>query len=385
MKKLFLMLFLSGLCTLAASYVAAQRLGPCVTHSLVGRTPPVVAKTSSVIAPPVVSRVRQINMASEPEIVSRTTLENLRPFIQNAQAYVSLLPRMSEQISPFLMDGIFQARPSGMGKINPFSGTIFYSSEGEIFGVVVAHAIATYPEHLDLRRHFTADIYVNGEFISVPVEIVQITSPRFIDLALVKFPPEVEPFLSPFPLETQPLPFGQLVQTIGFVRRDLIDVTRQFLKEGPVAMHVSVPTLREGRPGLCGSPVLVPRANGIKKKLVGIHIGSSSERYKDTEDIGYAAPASLLEVLVQAYHNNGVGTFDLKLNNHIVAKVGVNEYLTQMVLLNEKGEKVFEKDFSYKFPYHKVKEWLEIFIHVIYNSQPNGYVGSRKMGENTWQ
>lgn len=271
----------------------------------------------------------------------------------------SLQPRLGEEPTP-LIYGTFQARPSGSEKTNFFSGTIFqleYEGKTEVYGVVSAHAVAQNKQELKLGRHFTADVYVKGKFVSVPVEIVQAGSSSMVDVALVKFPAWVEPLLKPLKISSQEVAFNQVLQTQGFVDQQAVFIPQRHVRRiTPLAIQTSMPLAREHRAGLCGSPVVTEDG-----QLAGVHMGSSYGRFSQEDDIGYIVPVRGLKQLVLAYHHDVRAIVPFEVNGTALFNMEVDEYITEVVLFKRDGSEAYRYEVNRKFSYRRLNELLEIF------------------------
>ncbi|MBR4682595.1 MAG: trypsin-like peptidase domain-containing protein [Elusimicrobiaceae bacterium] len=249
-------------------------------------------------------------------------------------------------------ENILPPRPTGTKEPNMFSGTIFRAYDGKIYGVTAAHAIADHIGDQSLQRSFTADVYVNGRFLSVPAEIIQVSAPSTLDLALVKFPPEVESWLTPFEISTAvPLP-GDVLKTQGFsVNRALYLSERPLLSKNLFYLRAVMELSPTQRRGLCGSPVI--NAEG---KLVGVHIGSAEGKKTESMFVGYATQAVFLNSLVQAYHNDGKLSVPFVLLKQKIVDLNIDEYIAYVRLLDADGSVVWYKMLTSKFPYREVEE-----------------------------
>lgn len=259
-----------------------------------------------------------------------------------------------------LLRATFQAVETAAIPSNPFSGTVFktvYNGEEEIFGVVAAHAIARSASDRALKRHFTVGMFDGEKVVEFPAEIVQVSSPSMLDIALVKFPPEVEKLFQPLRISEVPVKFGDVLSSQGFAGNTNIHISnRQITKVTPLSVRTTIPFSREERPGLCGSAVV-----NENHELVGIHTGSVYDRQDEMFDVGYATNASFLNTLVEAYHNGGVAAFPLILNGKKTISLNVDEYISYISFYNAEGKQVWQQGFDSKFSYSKVQEMLDIY------------------------
>ncbi len=269
-------------------------------------------------------------------------------------------PVIPEQITPQLM-ATFQARPLQCGE-NFVSGTIFqtqYNGKTEVWGAIPAHAVAFFQTDEVIGRYFAADVFdvQHHRFVTVPAEIVQLSAPGFLDVALVKLYTQGRVKLFPMPLDTQLPEFGTILSTQGFANRQAVRIDeRETVSTSPFSIYTTMPYPRDQRMGLCGSAGSVAG----QERCIGMHNGSRGDAYGEKFDKGYITPAWVLELLVLAYHEERT-TFPLVFGDHTVLNLGVQEYITTVDLFNENGKKVYTYDFPYKFSYSKTKEMLEIF------------------------
>ncbi len=253
---------------------------------------------------------------------------------------------------------IFQATEEGYFFSNIFSGTIFsivYNGEKEVYGAIATHSIAATPLGTDmLHKTFTATIYVDGEEISVPVEIVA-SMPRIMgDVSLVKFPEDVENILAPFPLGS--LNQDQEVLSKGFSREDPISIKhRKVVSSTPASIRTTMPFPRVFRPGLCGSAVL-----NNKGEVLGIHTGSIFNKNGENYDIAYVTPSHYLKYLVEAYHNQGQAKIPFIINNQKLFDLNVEEYITHVVITDSEKNLLWQMQVESKFSYSKLQEALTL-------------------------
>ncbi len=254
---------------------------------------------------------------------------------------------------------IFQARETDdMNQhSNLFSGAVFsidYQGKKEVYGVIATHAIAgDTMEKYSLHKTFTAIIYKNGLQKLVPVEVVAVSPQSMLDVALVKFPAEIEPLLLPYRL-------GTITDEISLISKGFSGPVptavsnREIIACTPLSIRTTMPLERMARPGLCGSAVL-----NSKNELVGIHTGSLYSTAGETADIAYATPAYYLKNLVEAYHNPGKGTFPFMLNGQKIADFAIEEYITHLSLLDAEKHMLWQLQVPFKLPYSKLQEALE--------------------------
>ena len=254
---------------------------------------------------------------------------------------------------------IFQSRETNDMSVrsNLFSGSVFsieYNGKKEVYGVVAAHAIAGDPlEKYSLHKTFTAIIYKNGLQKLVPVEVVAVSPQSMLDIALVKFPAEIEPLLLPYRL-------GDITDEINLISKGFSGpvptavTNREIIACTPLSIRTTMPLERMARPGLCGSAVL-----NSKNELVGIHTGSIYSTAGEEADIAYATPSYYLKNLVEAYHNPGKGTFPFIVNGQKIADFAIEEYVTHLSLSDANNHMLWQLQVPSKLPYSKLQEALE--------------------------
>lgn len=273
----------------------------------------------------------------------------------------SFLPRVPKEITAFLPSS-FQARPGpSLEQANFISGTVFkttYDGQEEIFGVIPMHALGnafTWQE--SVGASFTADLFdpTTRRFISVPAEIVQISTPEFLDAALVKFRTQDEKLLHPLSLNTQMPTWHSVVSSQGFAARQAVYIPqRRVIKTEPFTLQTTIPFSRDQRKGLCGGPVVDQDG-----RLVGIHNGSSYIGKNEAYDKGYITPAWILERLVQAYKNDGKAKIPLTMDGKTLIELNVDEYISHISLKSSGEMELGHYTVDHKFSYNALQELLE--------------------------
>lgn len=256
--------------------------------------------------------------------------------------------------------GIFQARPLNKLGMNVFSGTVVkvnYEGAEEIYGVIATHTLAAHEGDPSLSQTFTADVYVRGEWLSVPVEIVQISASGGLDLALVKFPASIERELRPFELSDAPLTAEDELQTVGFCKLSACYLPdRYLLSQNALYLRASIELPPEQRRGLCGAPVLDEEG-----KLVGFHTGGSYGERGESIYIGFATRAEWIRSLVKAYHTGGKAKVPFVLNGQKIVDLEINEFVSYIELMDGDGEVLWERPVHSKFPYREVEQIIREF------------------------
>ena len=215
---------------------------------------------------------------------------------------------------------------------NSFSGTIFKvqrNGKTEIFGAVAVHALLD--EYLtpgSLGKNFQALVQMDEKITALPVEVVQLSSAKALDIALIKFRPQDEPLLRPLSLESASPSPGNFLYAQGFARNELLQ-EEIMLRPRTSSLGMRQASLSfsnmQARLGFCGSPVVNDKA-----ELSGVFVGVGREPY-----IGFMASATHLDKLVQAYHNPGKALVEIKLQGKELLRLPVDEYVSQFELLDE--------------------------------------------------
>lgn len=255
---------------------------------------------------------------------------------------------------------IFQARPNGADPgPNKFSGTIVqvsYQGKKEIYGVIAAHTITSHVGERALGRLFTADIFVGERFISVPAEVVQVSAPNTLDLALVKFPAEVEAQLEPFEINPSEPNIGDIFQTQGFTHNSPVFLPdRTLMSENALYLRVEMELSPFERRGLCGAPVI---EQGL---LTGIHIGSTYGKAREPSYIGYATRAKFINTLVAAYHHDTAADIPFELAGQKIMNLKADEYISYVRLTASDESVVWYKMLESKFPSRTVEALINSF------------------------
>lgn len=324
---------------------------------------PVKFKPAS-LNPPKVPSVPSVSVPSVSSVPGPEALriQALEQSVQSLRKKNTLLKIQLKQVTSqtALLRATFQAVKVEDIPTNTFSGTVFktiYNGEEEIFGVVAAHSIGKSAADKSLQRHFTANIFDGENVVEVPAEIVQLSSPSMLDIALVKFSPEAEALFHPLSISEVPVAFNEALSSQGFAGNADVNIPgRNVTQITPLSLRTRMPYAREDRPGLCGSAVV-----NARQELVGIHTGSLYDKFDARFDTGYATNASFLHTLVEAYHNGGQAAFPLILNGQKIVDLNVDEYISYMTFYDKEGKVVWQKQFDSKFPYTSIKETFEIY------------------------
>lgn len=295
-----------------------------------------------------VSRASSIVMDVQRQAVQQAGIHALAPVVPVG---ISLQ-------DPFLR-GVFQAREDVVGPTNLFSGTVFqteYNGKKEVFVAVAAHALES--GRYVLGKEFIGDIYVgDGQFKQVRMKIVQPSAPSMLDVA-IGVPLEGAEELRPFTISRQDFGWGDVGVSYGFAGQKLVVVpNRMFFSETPLCIRTTMPYPRSDRMGLCGSALINERG-----ELLGIHTGSTNDKYNERGDIGHTTNAKLLDVLVDAYHHNGEGTFPLILGGQKVLDLHVLSYISFIKLFDQNGKLLWQRGFESKFAYDEVNEHISALV-----------------------
>ena len=258
---------------------------------------------------------------------------------------------------------VFRARPKGHPHEHAYSGTVFqiqWQGQKEVYGVIASHTISPGKGEVALKRFFTAEVFKDGQFVSVPAEVVQASSAKMLDVALVKFRPEDEKLFLPLTLAAQEPAQGAALHSLGFSNNQLIWLPERTLVENTaISLRTDMSVLRPERYGLCGSPLL-----NEKGELVAIHTGSSHEM-DPAADKGFGTKALYLRTLVQAYHNRqGRATFPLCFGERCVAELNADEFISHIWVKDEQGNIIFDREVDAKFPHSVLRQIIPHARHV---------------------
>lgn len=277
-----------------------------------------------------------------------------------------------------LLAHTFRARDL-YAKKSSFTGTLFhtkYQGQPELYGVIATHALADNGVNLVLGRKFIADVYANGQWKQIPAEVVQLSAPSMLDVALVKFSPEDSQLLSGFSLATQAVKVGDRIQTLGLPRQATVYIPSRTVTEiAPLSLRAPIYGPREDRLGLCGGAV----ANE-QDELVGIYTGSRPNGLKSTT--GYATDARFLTKLVEAYHNDGQAFLPLELDGQKITDLRIDEYVYAVDFLDETLDVLGELSFYGKFSHNQVNNVLQKNPNIRYVELATAYVSWSKNNPN---
>ncbi len=258
------------------------------------------------------------------------------------------------------------------------SGTLVktsYNGQEEIYGVVPMHVLRN-EDHVPgtLSYKFTAGVFTDTTVKFIPAWVVQLSSSKTGDVALVKFRKEDEKLLSPLALNMQEPTFPQQAYAQGFARNLLARQTFQLIGTTTTGLLTAqIPAAYEGdRAGFCGSPVVNEQGT-----LNGIHVGSryacadpATEAFFNAfrlnapnvpeGDIGYVTPASFVQNLVTAYHEPNAKPIVVRLAGHEIARLAINEYVSRIELLGNDHQQLWTKDTDFKVSFSAAEAVLRL-------------------------
>lgn len=256
-----------------------------------------------------------------------------------------------------LAKSVFRVLPTGGTSTHALSGFVFkttYQGKEEIFGAIAAHAMPTEFLGGKILPQFTARVTVDNREIDIPASIVQVSSPYMLDMALVKFNPADEKLLTPLTLTADLPEIGASLQSIGFADEKLTFLKHINKQNTLTSLRVSLDNARTERAGMCGGPILTREG-----KVVGLITGDKFTAGNPAADIGFATKASYLRTLVDAYHGDiARASFPLKLGEHKIFDLNVDEHVSAIRLFDEHQNSVFDRVMIYKFPYNAVMAQL---------------------------
>ena len=348
-----------------ASAKAVSRLPSAALPTKV-KIPSAVAFPTAPVVPstPALPRVAPTVPANVSGVSSKAQLQQaLSKLQQLEQENLRLKNILATEVIP--KDAyIFQAVESGkaaasLNGTNIFSGTVVsipYNGKNEVYGVIATHAIAMSSGEKDaLHRTFTAIVYKNGLPHEATVEVVAYSPKSMLDMALVKFPADIEPLLAPYSISEGAPYLQDNLLSKGFTHSSAAAIPeRQVVGVTPISIRTTISMPAEKRPGLCGSAVL-----NDKGELVGIHTGSVHHAEDPAQDVAYATHAHYLYKLVEAYHNNGVAKIPFYFDDKPIFDMDIDEYLTAGSLLDENKKAIKNLTFESKFSYSKIKKAIE--------------------------
>lgn len=279
---------------------------------------------------------------------------------------------------------VFRTFSPGNASRQSLSGTIFktrYNGQEEVYGLVPMHVLRGEDLVAGMISYkFTAGVQTPQGIKMIPAWVVQLSSSKTADVALVKFRKEDEALLSPVELSLQEPQFPQQVFSQGFARGILAQQSFQLTgKTSAGILTAQIPAAYQGdRAGLCGSPVVDEHT-----RLTGIHVGSEYVANAPQEDallsafrlnrpsagegdIGFVAPASFIQGLVQAYHDPHAKPQEVRLFGREVTRLAVNEYISRIEVLDEQENVVWFKETDYKTSFSALETVLRLLPGAVY-------------------
>ncbi len=275
---------------------------------------------------------------------------------QSARRLSQAITRQAAAVLPNYDMRIFQPFVEEAPSIR-FSGTVFsvtYNGKKEIYGAIATHIIPDVPTNptFGIKRQFEVNFYQNGLPRIVPAEVVAASPVSVLDIALVKFPAEIEPLLKPYEIG-EVLP-GKPLHSVGFNTLGIRPIEkRRILQQTPASIRTDILVPRKERPGLCGSAVL-----NAKGELVGIHTGSISQPYGEG-DQAFVTPSRYLKALVNSYHNNGIAPVDFYINSEHSLPLNADEHIHSVVLLDAHENILWKHDVIDRFSHSSLEKALK--------------------------
>ena len=272
-----------------------------------------------------------------------------RLLIQNAKesTYQTRLFNRAKQ-------AVFRAMPKHKGSVNTYTGTVFEvrrNGRKEVFGTVAMHALQdVFATPGMLGKEFSALVVSGTQVKTIPARIVQLSSSAMGDLALVKFQPEDERLFRPLSLEEVSLSFPAQGYAQGYACNLLSKQTFSIVGNTSIGMlQAHLPAVDQGqRAGFCGSPVFTTNF-----RFAGVHVGSSYET-----NAGYIAPISVLQKLVESYHNPGKHVQSIVLADKEIGTLTITEYVARIEFLDANKQVIWEKETHSKFSLRNAEQEL---------------------------
>ena len=270
-----------------------------------------------------------------------------------------------------LMPYTFQVRPLGDQKGNLVSGVLFkinYQGKVETYGAIASHILSEYTYHsLNLAgRDFVADVFDtrSQRFVTMEAEVVQLSSPKFLNVTLVKFNPPEGVVLEGIELNTEMPSWGSVFASQGFVSRKPVYIgDRRLIRASPFSIRTTL-DYPYNRQGYCGGLLVTESSlhQAQPPKACAMHTGSRPERFgKKDSAVGYAAPAWIFEKLVEAYHNNGKATVRVPYEDRTILELNVDEYISQVTLRNDEQMDISHFTVKDHFSYQDLQERIDIY------------------------
>ena len=305
------------------------------------------------------------------QVLTHIQQENLRLRIQNEQTRT-----FQTQLFQTVRPAVFRALPpKGQGAASTYTGTVFqteYNGQPEIYGAIAMHTLKDTPHIKGLLSYkFTALVETEGRFKTIPAWVVQLSSSKMGDVALVKFRAEDQALLTPLLLAQEEPAADQPVYVAGYARNLF---TRQALRaDGHTStglLRTRIAAAQEGdRAGFCGSPLVNSQA-----ELTAIHIGSTYQRTQPQTaftqafgitlpagDTGYAVPGWFLRSLVEAYHAPDKPVWPVLVNGTEITRLAPQEYIARTELLDANHRVLWQADTDVKMTLRPLETALSFF------------------------
>lgn len=240
------------------------------------------------------------------------------------------------------------------GKEGGFSVTAV-EIDGEIFGVIASHVLAEsyYTYSVSLHKNFHIQMpLADGSTARVEAQVVQVSPRSMLDISLVKFSPQAEPFLSPLSLSKEGAQPDELLFSYGFANGEGQQIERIVKQNSFISVRTDQ-NLTGKRSGFCGSPLL-----DAQGQIKAIHTGTVENR-SGTDAVSYGTHARFISLLVEAYHNDGQALYDLEIEGHTLTRLNVDEYISAVYLYDASGKRILQRNWEEKFSQSALVRMLE--------------------------
>ena len=227
--------------------------------------------------------------------------------------------------------------------IRGFSMTVIrspYKGKDEIFGVIPTHSLPSNFENADAKfgvtKKFKAELLLpNGNVKTITAEVVQISPRSMLDVSLVKFNAQDEPFLRPLELSDAATELKEPLFLYGRANGVSNSFDREVTKNSFISARINMISPANGeRQGFCGSPWL--NAEG---KVKAIHTGSV-----EGERVSHGTHASFVKKLIEAYHNGGKAEYNLMLDGNVLTTLNVDEYISAFAIADSNLNIIYKED-----------------------------------------
>ena len=233
-----------------------------------------------------------------------------------------------------------------------FSMTVIkttYNGQEEIFGVIPSHALVDTSHAGGLAdpgliagKIFDVQIKDHlGRDRMYEAEVVQFSPASLLDISIVKFlDPMAE--LEVKPLELSPISaiLNEPLFSYGYANGRPHSPIQRTVQAISLLSVRTDQNLQGERAGFCGSPLL--DSNG---KVKAIHTGTL-EMPGDIPDISYGTHAKFVQLLIDAYHNDGKAMYDLEIDGQTLAHLNVDEYISALAIYDSNGKLIHQKNLT---------------------------------------